>query len=99
MDKNAVGELGGGWLFAIAIILGGVGLCSYINIPSIVIVIGGVIAVSAAQFEADDLKRIMPALKIAFNFARIAESKLSKKYSKEAPTCKVIMQEATIIAV
>ena len=59
MDKSTVGGLGGGWvLIAIAIILGGVGFGPYIDIPSVVIVFGGTIAVTAGQFEAKDLKRI-----------------------------------------
>ncbi len=72
MDKSTVGGLGGGWvLIAIAIILGGVGFGPYIDIPSVVIVIGGTIAVTAAQFEASDLKRIMPAFKVAFNEVKV----------------------------
>jgi chemotaxis protein MotA len=72
MDKSTVGGLGGGWvLIAIAIILGGVGFGPYVDVPSVVIVIGGTIAVTAAQFEASDLKRIMPALKVAFNEVKV----------------------------
>jgi chemotaxis protein MotA len=35
-----------------------VGFGPYIDIPSVVIVFGGTIAVTAAQFEGSDLKRI-----------------------------------------
>ncbi len=68
MDKSTAGGLGGGWgLVALAIILGGVGFGPYVDIPSVVIVIGGTIAVTAGQFEGSDLKRISPAMKVAFN--------------------------------
>eukprot|EP01029_Cantina_marsupialis_P002157 TRINITY_DN119674_c0_g1_i2.p2 TRINITY_DN119674_c0_g1~~TRINITY_DN119674_c0_g1_i2.p2 ORF type:complete len:252 (+),score=66.45 TRINITY_DN119674_c0_g1_i2:1394-2149(+) len=68
MDKSTVGGLAGGWaLIALAIILGGVGFGPYIDIPSVVIVFGGTMAVTAGQFETADLKRISPALKIAIN--------------------------------
>ena len=47
MDKSTVGGYAVGWLLiAIAIILGGVGFGPYVDIPSVVIVIGGTIAVS-----------------------------------------------------
>lgn len=72
MDKGTAGGFGGAWvLVAIAIILGGVGFGPYIDIPSVVIVIGGTIAVTAAQFEGDDLKRISPAMKVAFNELKV----------------------------
>jgi len=72
MDKSTAGGLGAGWgLIALAIILGGVGFGPYIDIPSFVIVIGGTIAVTAGQFEAADLKRISPALKVAFNEVKV----------------------------
>ena len=68
MDKSTAGGLGGGWaLVALAIILGGVGFGPYIDVPSVIIVIGGTIAVTAGQFEASDLKRVTPAIKVAFN--------------------------------
>ena len=72
MDKSTAGGFGVGWLLmAIAIILGGVGFGPYVDIPSVVIVIGGTIAVTAAQFEASDLKRIMPSFKVAFNEVKV----------------------------
>lgn len=72
MDKSTLGGLVGGWaLVALAIILGGVGFGPYIDIPSVVIVFGGTIAVTAGQFEASDLKRITPAIKVAFNEVKV----------------------------
>lgn len=72
MDKSTAGGLAGGWgLVALAIILGGVGFGPYIDIPSVVIVIGGTIAVTAGQFEGSDLKRVSPALKVAFNEVKV----------------------------
>ncbi len=72
MDKSTVGGLGAGWaLVALAIILGGVGFGPYIDIPSVVIVFGGTIAVTAGQFEGKDLKRIVPAMKIAMNGVKV----------------------------
>jgi chemotaxis protein MotA len=68
MDKSSAGGVGGGWgLVALAIILGGVGFGPYLDVPSVIIVVGGCIAVTAGQFEASDLKRFTPALKVAFN--------------------------------
>lgn len=72
MDKSTLGGLAGGWsLVALAIILGGVGFGPYIDIPSVVIVFGGTIAVTAGQFEASDLKRISPAMKVALNEVKV----------------------------
>lgn len=72
MDKSTAGGFAGGWgLVALAIILGGVGFGPYIDIPSVVIVIGGTIAVTAGQFEASDLKRVSPAMKVAFNEVKV----------------------------
>jgi chemotaxis protein MotA len=72
MDKSTLGGLVGGWgLVALAIILGGVGFGPYIDIPSVVIVFGGTIAVTAGQFEGSDLKRITPAMKVAFNEVKV----------------------------
>lgn len=72
MDKSTVGGLGAGWaLIALAIVLGGVGFGPYIDIPSVVIVFGGTIAVTAGQFEGKDLKRIVPAMKVAMNEVKV----------------------------
>lgn len=72
MDKSTLGGFAGGWgLVALAIILGGVGFGPYIDIPSVIIVIGGTMAVTAGQFEASDLKRISPAMKVAFNEVKV----------------------------
>lgn len=72
MDKSTAGGFGAGWvLIAIAIVLGGVGFGPYVDIPSVVIVVGGTIAVTAAQFEGKDLKRIGAAFKAAFNEVKV----------------------------
>jgi len=72
MDKSTLGGLAGGWgLVALAIILGGVGFGPYIDVPSVVIVFGGTIAVTAGQFQPSELKRIMPAFKVALNESKI----------------------------
>lgn len=72
MDKSTLGGFSAGWSFvALAIILGGVGFGPYIDIPSVIIVIGGTIAVTAGQFESTDLKRVTPSLKVAFNEVKV----------------------------
>lgn len=72
MDKSTVVGLILGWaLVALAIALGGVGFGPYIDIPSIIIVIGGTSAVTAGQFEAVDLKRMTPTMKVAFNEVKV----------------------------
>ncbi|RXJ87923.1 motility protein A [Arcobacter sp. CECT 8985] len=68
MDKSTIGGLVAGWSFVcLAIALGGAGFGAYIDIPSVIIVLGGTLAVTAGQFEISELKRITPAMKIAFN--------------------------------
>lgn len=72
MDKSTLGGLIAAWaLIALAITLGGVGFGPYIDIPSVVIVMGGTIAVTAGQFEGSDLKRITPGVKIAMNPVKV----------------------------
>ncbi len=72
MDKSTAGGLGIGWsLVGLAIILGGVGFGPYLDVPSVIIVIGGTTAVTAGQFEISDLKRIGPAIKVAMNVVKI----------------------------
>lgn len=72
MDKSTLGGLVAGWAFIVlAILLGGVGFGPYIDVPSVVIVFGGTIAVTAGQFEASDLKRLTPAMKIALNEVKV----------------------------
>lgn len=72
MDKTTAIGLGAGWgLVALAIILGGVGFGPYLDVPSVIIVIGGTTAVTAGQFEGGDLKRFVPALKVAFNVVKV----------------------------
>ena len=68
MDKTTAGGLGGGWgLVALAIILGGVGFGPYVDVPSVLIVVGGSIAVVAGQYEGADLKRMGEAVGAAMN--------------------------------
>lgn len=68
MDKTTlIGAFGGWAIIAIAIILGGAGFGAYIDIPSVFIVFGGTAIVIIGQFEANDLKRIGKALKVAMN--------------------------------
>lgn len=68
MDKSTAGGLGGGWsLVALAIVLGGVGFGPYIDIPSVLIVVGGCTAVTAGQYEMKDLKRMGAAMKVALH--------------------------------
>ena len=72
MDKSTVVGLVLGWSFvALAITLGGVGFGPYLDIPSVIIVIGGTSAVTAGQFERADLKRISPAIKVAINDVKV----------------------------
>ena len=72
MDKTTLIGLAGGWgLVALAIILGGVGFGPYIDVPSVIIVIGGTSCVTAGQFESADLKRVTPAIKAAFNVVKV----------------------------
>lgn len=66
MDKTTVIGLIAAWSFVfLAIALGGVGLGPYIDIPSVLIVVGGTIAVIVGQFEGADLKRMTAAMKVA----------------------------------
>jgi len=72
MDKSTVAGFGGGFgLVALAIILGGVGFGPYIDIPSVVIVFGGTIAVTAGQFEPAELKRVGASAKVALNETKV----------------------------
>lgn len=65
MDKSTLGGLVAGWgMVMLAIVLGGVGFGPYIDIPSVVIVFGGTIAVTAGQFEGKDLKELFLHLKL-----------------------------------
>ena len=67
MDKTTVGGMAGGWgLVALAIILGGAGFGAYIDIPSVIIVIGGTISVVAAMFEGATLSQVGKAMGVAF---------------------------------
>ena len=68
MDKGTAAGLGGGFgLVALAIILGGVGFGPYVDIPSMLIVIGGCISVTAGQYETKDSARAIASFKVALN--------------------------------
>lgn len=72
MDKTTLIGLAGGFgLVGLAIILGGVGFGPYIDVPSVVIVIGGTVAVTTGQFEGAALKNFTPALKVAMNPVKV----------------------------
>jgi len=67
MDKTTVAGMAGGWgLVALAIILGGAGFGAYIDIPSVIIVIGGTVSVVAAMFEGPTLSQVGKAMGVAF---------------------------------
>ncbi len=67
MDKTTIVGFIVAWsLFLLAISMGGSGFGPYFDIPSVLIVIGGTTAVTAGQYEAKDLKRVFPAMKVAF---------------------------------
>lgn len=72
MDKTTLGGFVGVYgLVAYSIILGGVGFGPYIDIPSVLMVFGGTIAVTIAQYEGDDIKRFGKALGVAFKPVRV----------------------------
>jgi len=72
MDKTTLGGTVGVWgLVFLAIFLGGAGFGAYIDIPSVLIVIGGTLSVVIAQFEGQDLKRITKSIGVAFNETKV----------------------------
>lgn len=72
MDKTTVVGFILVWVLVfIAIMLGGVGIAPYIDIPSVLIVFGGTTFVIIGQFEADDLKRMSAAIKVAFSKTKV----------------------------
>ncbi len=72
MDKTTAGGLAGVWgLVALAIVLGGAGFGAYVDIPSVIIVIGGTIAVTIGQYESSDLGRFGKAVGIAMNEVKV----------------------------
>ncbi|MFA6788357.1 MAG: MotA/TolQ/ExbB proton channel family protein [Arcobacteraceae bacterium] len=74
MDKTTVIGLIAAWSFVfLAIALGGVGLGPYIDIPSVLIVVGGTISVTVGQFDGADLKRMTAALKVSMNKVKVEE--------------------------
>ncbi len=73
MDKTTLAAFVGGWgLIALAIVLGGAGFGAYIDIPSVIIVLGGTTFVTVGQFEAKDLKNFSKAFGIAFKEVQVA---------------------------
>jgi chemotaxis protein MotA len=74
MDKTTLIGIIGGWLvIALAIVLGGAGFQSYIDIPSVIIVIGGTTLVTVGQFEKKDLSNLGKAIGIAFKEVEVRE--------------------------
>jgi len=72
MDKTTAGGLAGVWgLFSLAIILGGAGFGAYIDIPSVIIVLGGTASVTIAQYESDTLARFGKAIGIAMSPVKV----------------------------
>lgn len=68
MDKTTVGGIIGGiGLVALAIFLGGAGFGPYLDIPSVIIVIGGTSCIIIAQFDTDILKKFGKSHSIAMN--------------------------------
>jgi chemotaxis protein MotA len=66
MDKTTAGGLGVAWLLVIAAMASGVGLAAYVDIPSVMIVIGGTAAIVIASFEGPQLKSIGKSIGVAF---------------------------------
>jgi chemotaxis protein MotA len=72
MDKTTAGGLAGVWgLVALAIVLGGAGFGSYIDIPSVIIVFGGTAAVTVGQFEGDAVSKFGKACGVAMNPVKV----------------------------
>lgn len=72
MDKTTAGGLAGVWgLVALAIILGGAGFGAYVDIPSVIIVVGGTASVTIAQFEPDTMKKFGKTVGIAMNEVKV----------------------------
>ncbi|MEA3497772.1 MAG: MotA/TolQ/ExbB proton channel family protein [Campylobacterota bacterium] len=68
MDKTTAGGLAGVWgLVALAIILGGAGFGAYVDIPSVIIVVGGTASVTLAQFEASTMKNFGKSIGVGMN--------------------------------
>ena len=72
MDKTTTFGFIGVWsLVALAIILGGAGFGSYIDIPSVIIVFGGTAAVTMGQFEGAALKQASKSAGAAFKEVKV----------------------------
>lgn len=72
MDKTTAGGLAGVWgLVSLAIVLGGSGFGAYVDIPSIIIVLGGTASVTIAQFESDDLGRFGKSVGVAMKPVKV----------------------------
>jgi len=72
MDKTTAGGLAGVWgLVSLAIILGGAGFASYIDVPSVIIVLGGTASVTIAQYESDTMAKFGKVMGIAMSPVRV----------------------------
>jgi chemotaxis protein MotA len=74
MDKLGTGGIAGFWILIIITMMLGVGVMVYIDIPSIVVVIGGTAANIIASYELVVLKNIFKAAKAAFSELKTEEN-------------------------
>jgi len=66
MDKSTTGGMVVAWGLVIAAMASGVGLAAYIDIPSVMIVIGGTVAIVIASYEGFQTKNVGKAIGVAF---------------------------------
>lgn len=72
MDKTTYGGFFGVYaLVAYSIVLGGAGFGAYIDIPSVLMVFGGTIAVTIAQYEFSDIKKFGKIVGVAFKQVQV----------------------------
>jgi len=68
MDKTTAGGLAGVWgLVSLAIILGGTGFAAYVDVPSVIIVLGGTASITVAQYESDTISKFGKAIGVAMS--------------------------------
>ncbi|MGB3749973.1 MAG: MotA/TolQ/ExbB proton channel family protein [Arcobacteraceae bacterium] len=68
MDKTTAGGIAGVWgLVALAIVLGGAGFGAYVDVPSVIIVLGGTASVTIAQYESDSMAKFGKVVGIAMS--------------------------------
>lgn len=68
MDKTTAGGLAGVWgLVSLAIVLGGAGFGAYVDVPSVIIVLGGTASVTIAQYESDSMAKFGKVIGIAMS--------------------------------